>query len=172
MASPPKKKKLPFKPTALRRSAPKPTPVADDNGSDDDGLSLFRRSKEMAPIVAADRERRMKRAAQKQRELDSKTHDNEPRSSGGEKRPHEDDDGPSFFDEPRSDGTEPRAAEAESSRAMEEPATQTIQDRARFAFLCPFWCASTKNHTVNSSPLPRPNDRDTVPAPTRSTASL
>ncbi|KAH7023079.1 ubiquitin-2 like Rad60 SUMO-like-domain-containing protein [Ilyonectria destructans] len=130
MASPPKKKKLPFKPTALRRSAPKPAPVADGKGSDDDGLSLFRRSKEMAPIVAADRERRMKRAAQKQRELDTKAQDNEPRSSGGEKRPHEDDDGPSFFDEPRSDDTEPRGAEAESSRAVEEPATQTIEDRA------------------------------------------
>ncbi|KAF5669257.1 ubiquitin supergroup [Fusarium heterosporum] len=54
-------KKLPFKPTALRRAAPKPTQPEESKDSDDDGLALFRRSKEMAPIMAADLERRIKK---------------------------------------------------------------------------------------------------------------
>lgn len=57
-------KKLPFKPTALRRpSVPRPASGEDDAkpDADDDGLALFRRSKEMEPIMAADRERRLKK---------------------------------------------------------------------------------------------------------------
>ncbi|KAG5663991.1 hypothetical protein KAF25_006576 [Fusarium avenaceum] len=53
-------KKLPFKPTALRRPAPATQPE-ESKDSDDDGLALFRRAKEMAPIMAADRERRLKK---------------------------------------------------------------------------------------------------------------
>ncbi|KAM0353515.1 hypothetical protein ACHAPU_001527 [Fusarium lateritium] len=69
-------KKLPFKPTALRRAAPKPTQPEESNDSDDDSLALFRRSKEMAPIMAADLERRTKkrRAAEleaEQRQLEA-----------------------------------------------------------------------------------------------------
>ncbi|CAJ0545863.1 Ff.00g093360.m01.CDS01 [Fusarium sp. VM40] len=68
-------KKLPFKPTALRRPAPATQPE-ESKDSDDDGLALFRRAKEMAPIVAADRERRLKkrRAAEleaEQRQLEA-----------------------------------------------------------------------------------------------------
>lgn len=76
----PKKKKLPFKRTALRR-APKPTPKDDSKEGDDDDLDLFRRAKEMAPIVAADRERRMRR---KQKHEEQRR-----RSITAEKRPHE-----------------------------------------------------------------------------------
>lgn len=70
----PKKKKLPFKPTALRRTVSRPSQDGDDDNTgkkskeDDDDLALFRRGKEMAPIMAADLERRM-RKRQKQREL-------------------------------------------------------------------------------------------------------
>lgn len=97
-ASPPKKKKLPFKPTVSRRAvvaAPtasaSPANVEDSSPSNDasraDGLSLFRRSKEMAPMLAADLERRRrKKERQKQAE------DERRRSSLGEKRPHEDED--------------------------------------------------------------------------------
>ncbi|PHH86287.1 hypothetical protein CDD83_10468 [Cordyceps sp. RAO-2017] len=65
-------KKLPFKPTALRRaSLPKPAEADGDateraGGDDDDDLAIFRRSKEMEPIMAADRERRLKKRLQKQ----------------------------------------------------------------------------------------------------------
>lgn len=60
--APPKAKKLPFKPTALRRSASKfVAPVNHGKAQDDDGLDLFRRSKEMRPIMEADRERRLKK---------------------------------------------------------------------------------------------------------------
>lgn len=72
-------KKLPFKPTALRRhAAPSATPESSANGTAtqgknrekeyDDGLDLFRRSKEMEPIVAADRERRLKKKMKKAEE--------------------------------------------------------------------------------------------------------
>lgn len=64
----PRAKKLPFKPTALRKSASQKVETpADATNTDDDGLELFRRSKEMEPIMAADRERRMKKK-QKQEE--------------------------------------------------------------------------------------------------------
>ncbi|RFU78042.1 hypothetical protein TARUN_4198 [Trichoderma arundinaceum] len=74
-AAPIKKKKLPFKPTALRNAAPLPKPTAvpvkdtkrDDDG-DDDGLDLFRQAREMAPIMAAERERRLNKKKQKQAE--------------------------------------------------------------------------------------------------------
>lgn len=60
--APPKAKKLPFKPTALRRSASKfVAPANHGKAQDDDGLDLFRRSKEMQPIMEADRERRLKK---------------------------------------------------------------------------------------------------------------
>ncbi|KAI1068452.1 hypothetical protein LB507_004790 [Fusarium sp. FIESC RH6] len=63
-------KKLPFKPTALRKAAPKPSQPEEAKESDDDGLALFRRRKEMAPIMAADLERRLKkrRAAEEEEE--------------------------------------------------------------------------------------------------------
>jgi hypothetical protein len=54
-------KKLPFKPTALRKPAPKPSQPEEAKDSDDDGLALFRRRKEMAPIMAADLDRRLKK---------------------------------------------------------------------------------------------------------------
>ncbi len=82
------KKKLPFKPTALRNARPKPAPSSsteddllqasaaaghhggrsDDEDDEEDTLALFRRAKEMAPIVEADRERRMRRQQQKQQQ--------------------------------------------------------------------------------------------------------
>ncbi|KAJ6446080.1 ubiquitin supergroup [Purpureocillium lavendulum] len=83
-ASPPKKlKKLPFKPTALRKtSLPKLASSDDDDGggggggdskadakdSNDDGLALFRRSKEMEPIMEAERARRLKKKQQREEE--------------------------------------------------------------------------------------------------------
>ncbi|GJN68462.1 hypothetical protein PLICBS_002505 [Purpureocillium lilacinum] len=77
--SPPKRlKKLPFKPTALRKtSLPKHASSDDDknapddnnnSNNDDDGLALFRRAKEMEPIVAAERERRLKKKQQREEE--------------------------------------------------------------------------------------------------------
>ncbi|KAH6611042.1 hypothetical protein Trco_001062 [Trichoderma cornu-damae] len=67
------KKRLPFKPTALRNAAPlsKPVSIEDgkrsgSDGGDDDGLDLFRQAREMAPIMAAERERRLNKKKQKQ----------------------------------------------------------------------------------------------------------
>ncbi|KAI5466156.1 ubiquitin-2 like Rad60 SUMO-like-domain-containing protein [Mariannaea sp. PMI_226] len=115
LASPPKKK-LPFKPTALRRAA---AAAAKTHDSDDDGLSLFRRSKEMAPIVAADRERRLKRK-QKQRELEEQRQ-TERRMSETERPTSKDEqsDGPNPRHEPRSDDTETQ--DADSSSIAEVP---------------------------------------------------
>ncbi|KAF4448361.1 hypothetical protein F53441_8223, partial [Fusarium austroafricanum] len=97
LASPPKKK-LPFKPTALRRAA-KPAPVARDDDSSDDGLELFHRSNEMAPVVAADCEHRLKRK-QKQHEL----------GDGGRYLEDKQPNGPSSRGGPRSDDTEMQEA--------------------------------------------------------------
>ncbi|KAM0260281.1 hypothetical protein ACHAQJ_002846 [Trichoderma viride] len=76
-AAAPIKKKLPFKPTALRNAAPISKPAvsvkdskrrdgSDDDDDDDDGLDLFRQAREMAPIMAAERQRKMNRKMQKQ----------------------------------------------------------------------------------------------------------
>ncbi|KAF9774518.1 hypothetical protein IL306_007472 [Fusarium sp. DS 682] len=78
-------KKLPFKPTALRRAATKPAQSEDSKESDDDGLSLFRRAKEMAPIMAADQERRWKRNREAEQEAERKRLE-----TIGKKRPRED----------------------------------------------------------------------------------
>lgn len=63
--TPVRKKKLPFKPTALRNVAPISKPTVSVEESD---LDLFRQSKEMAPVVAADRERKLNKWKQKQEE--------------------------------------------------------------------------------------------------------
>lgn len=76
-----RKKKLPFKPTALRNVAPLSQPTvsveeskrSDGNGGDD--LDLFRQSREMAPIVAADRERKLNKWKQKQAEEERRLSD-------------------------------------------------------------------------------------------------
>ncbi|KAH0499123.1 hypothetical protein TgHK011_006339 [Trichoderma gracile] len=74
-AAPVRKKKLPFKPTALRNVAPasKPASTAEDGkkgegDDDDDGLDLFRQSREMERIVAAERERKLNKKKQKEAE--------------------------------------------------------------------------------------------------------
>ncbi|KAM6531621.1 hypothetical protein FSOLCH5_001077 [Fusarium solani] len=161
-ASPPiVKKKLPFKPTALRRlAAPKPTPTQPDEKeeevkeSDDDGLSLFRRSKEMAPIVAADRERRLKRHQKHQMDVERRT-----REAAREKRPREGSEEVVNQDEPVvSDDISPEvAAGSQSSPARPRssqisehpPATQETSDRARLEMLSAISRASTDNLAVN-----------------------
>ncbi|TFB05791.1 hypothetical protein CCMA1212_001941 [Trichoderma ghanense] len=81
-AAPVRKKKLPFKPTALRNVAPasKPASTAEDGkkregDDDDDGLDLFRQSREMERIVAAERERRLNKKKQKQAEEERRLSD-------------------------------------------------------------------------------------------------
>lgn len=81
-AAPVRKKKLPFKPTALRNVAPPPKPAVSvedskrsDGGDDDDGLDLFRQSREMAPIMAAERERKLNKKKQKQAEEERRLSD-------------------------------------------------------------------------------------------------
>ncbi|OAQ58225.1 ubiquitin supergroup [Pochonia chlamydosporia 170] len=55
-------KKLPFKATALRKAASlRAEIITNKKELESDGLDLFRRSKEMEPIVAADQERRLKK---------------------------------------------------------------------------------------------------------------
>ncbi|KAL2759138.1 hypothetical protein ACRALDRAFT_1080680 [Sodiomyces alcalophilus JCM 7366] len=56
------KRRLPFKPTALQRpAAPTPENKDKDGDTEDDGLSLFQRSKEFFPVALAEQERRRKR---------------------------------------------------------------------------------------------------------------
>lgn len=56
------KRRLPFKPTALNRpSVPTPESKDKEGETEDDGLSLFQRSKEVFPVALAEQERRRKR---------------------------------------------------------------------------------------------------------------
>ncbi|QUC18707.1 uncharacterized protein UV8b_02948 [Ustilaginoidea virens] len=66
---PPRAKRLPFKPTALRRRASTAgSPVADTKAAaEDDDLDLFRRGKEMQPVLEADRDRRLKKKKQQRK---------------------------------------------------------------------------------------------------------
>ncbi|EXA52723.1 hypothetical protein FOVG_00883 [Fusarium oxysporum f. sp. pisi HDV247] len=124
-------KKLPFKPTALRKAAPKPKPTEseDSKDSDDDGLSLFRRSKEMAPIMAADQQRRWRRHREAEQEAERKRLE-----AIGEKRPREDfpdsdgltnkDPGPKV-----SDGLPSLPGRAEGTPVTDQPLTQDGADR-------------------------------------------
>lgn len=105
-------KKLPFKPTALRKRAQAPAPTPSDEPrreevveKDDDGLSMFRRGKEMASILAADRERAMRRKEKQ------KTAERRRRSSDAENHlVHE--------------RVEKNGEEAESSRTVDVPQSQ------------------------------------------------
>ncbi|KAG5913292.1 hypothetical protein E4U42_001301 [Claviceps africana] len=64
-----KAKKLPFKPTALKKQASKGDAPADkDKAPYGDGLELFRRAKEMQSIVEADCERRLWKKKRKREE--------------------------------------------------------------------------------------------------------
>ncbi|KAF5019835.1 hypothetical protein F66182_8148 [Fusarium sp. NRRL 66182] len=122
-------KKLPFKPTALRRAAPKPSQPQDTNESDDDGLALFQRSKEMAPIMAADLERRLKKHRQHREaglEAERRKHE-----AVGEKRPREDSEDVNHSD------SDDRKVKLQSSPArpsnetpvQDQPSTQTRAGR-------------------------------------------
>ncbi|KAL2209830.1 hypothetical protein CC79DRAFT_1354681 [Sarocladium strictum] len=93
---PPPKKKLPFKPKAIRRPPSTALPTSSnnisstqaiDNDDDNDVLALFRRAGEMAPRLAEDLERRKKKKQERQMKKESERR----RSSGG-KRHHDDED--------------------------------------------------------------------------------
>ncbi|KAF4976280.1 hypothetical protein FZEAL_7031 [Fusarium zealandicum] len=127
----PKLKKLPFKPTALRRAAPKPTQTEETKEGGDDDLYLFRRSKEMAPIVAADAERRLKRRQKlREAELDPKRSQLE---SSGEKRAREVSEDLSHeslaSDDMDAEITGLQSPVPPASEALDQPLTQSRVDR-------------------------------------------
>ncbi|KAG6010619.1 hypothetical protein E4U21_005117 [Claviceps maximensis] len=87
---PPKAKKLPFKPTALRKTAARADSPADNHKArHGDGLELFRRSKEMQPIMEAERERRLMKKKQREEEEEEAARR---RAATAGKRPWEDGD--------------------------------------------------------------------------------
>ncbi|CAM1506988.1 Fc.00g066290.m01.CDS01 [Cosmosporella sp. VM-42] len=142
-ASSPRKKKLPFKPTALRRAAPKSSPKDEDKEDEDDVLALFRRSKEMAPIVAADRERRMRR---KQRHAEEERK----RAAVAGKRPLQVSDVEEAV-VASSEGREGRHPEEDEPMVIDDgPAvdrSMTVTgDSFKFASLAPSSRTSTKKH--------------------------
>ncbi|KAG6014862.1 hypothetical protein E4U54_004760, partial [Claviceps lovelessii] len=90
---PPKAKKLPFKPTALGKTASR---LAGAGGASadtkkeqygDDGLDLFRRSKEMQPIMEAERERRLLRKKRKQKQKQDQEEERRKAAATAGKRP-------------------------------------------------------------------------------------
>jgi hypothetical protein len=129
-------KKLPFKPTALRKAAPKPSQPEESKESDDDGLALFRRRKEMAPIMAADLERRLKkrRAAEEEEERRRL-------QTTGEKRTRDDSEDAKDSEipiqgEPSNAHEGPSSAQLNNETPIAEPAsTQDGHDQTRSASL-------------------------------------
>lgn len=129
-------KRLPFKPTALRKAAPKPSQPEEANGSDDDGLSLFSRRKEMEPIVQADRDRRTKkrRAAdleEERRQLET-TEEKQARDEPEDAK----DSGVLSQDDSNNVQEDPPSVQPSSDTLVAELAsTQDGAECARFAFL-------------------------------------
>ncbi|GKT40100.1 protein ESC2 [Colletotrichum spaethianum] len=122
------KRRLPFKPTALRqKSDPKPAPK-DNNEDDDDGLSLFKRSAEFFPVAVAEQERRMKRKqAERERSSQARSPDDEtkptPKASEGPGRRHD--------EEAREPGTPPSKRSRTSDESPEsriKPSQTTRRD--------------------------------------------
>ncbi|PFH55930.1 hypothetical protein XA68_17374 [Ophiocordyceps unilateralis] len=86
-------KKLPFKPTALRKTFLSHLNSAhSDAKNDDDGLDLFRRSKEMERVAEADRERRLKKKQKQALE----EHQGQQTDGLGKRSRQSYDDGPDF----------------------------------------------------------------------------
>ncbi|WYZ42898.1 hypothetical protein EsH8_VI_000597 [Colletotrichum jinshuiense] len=89
------KRRLPFKPTALRqKSDPKPAPKENEE-DDDDGLSLWKRSAEVFPLAVAEQERRMKRKqAEREKSSQAQSLDDEAKSTPrASEEPSKDDNG-------------------------------------------------------------------------------
>ncbi|KZL88205.1 hypothetical protein CI238_01215 [Colletotrichum incanum] len=111
------KRRLPFKPTALRqKSDPKPAPKDHNEDDDDDGLSLFKRSAEFFPVTVAEQERRMKRK-QAEREKSSQA-----RSPDGKTKPTpraSEEPGRSDDEEARDPGTPPSKRSRTSDESPE-----------------------------------------------------
>lgn len=66
MSDPAPKRRLPFKPTALRKSKSDAEAAKASEDGEDDDLALFRRSRHMMPLMTADAERRVKREKEKE----------------------------------------------------------------------------------------------------------
>ncbi|KAM5355794.1 hypothetical protein ACJ41O_002440 [Fusarium nematophilum] len=136
-ASPPKVQKklkgLPFKPTALRRAAAQKAAQSEESKeAEDNGLDLFRRSKEMAPRVEADLERRVKK---RQAELEAARRRSE--AATRDKRPREcDDDEIVNHEQPQDLGTGVIGPQSPAQEAgnedLDHPLTQNRSDRTRF----------------------------------------
>ncbi|XEU97936.1 hypothetical protein FSHL1_003223 [Fusarium sambucinum] len=129
-------KKLPFKPTAMRKAAPKPTQPEEANDSDDDGLALFSRRKEMVSVMQADIDRRSKKRRasdfeEERRQLEA-TEEKPARD-----KPEDVQDSRVFSQGDHNDVQEdlPSAQPSEETPAAEEASAQDGADGARFA--CP-----------------------------------
>ncbi|RGP61189.1 ubiquitin supergroup [Fusarium sporotrichioides] len=129
-------KKLPFKPTALRKAAPKPSQPEDANDSNDDGLALFRRRKEMEPIMQADLDRRSKKRhaadlEEERRQLEA----TEEKRARDEPKDVQDSGGFSQDDSNNIQEDLPSVQPSNETPAAEQASTQDGADCARFAFL-------------------------------------
>lgn len=142
---------LPFKPTAIgRRNKPRPKP--DD--SDDDGLYLFRRSKRMAPIIAADNQRHWDRK-QRQREQREKRR---LEAAAGEKRALE--EAQQLDGEAHSDNVEAQGVNSGTLEGQDFPTTQKDDDRARFVSSSdPFVCCTDALCRELATPPPSKRSR-------------
>ncbi|KEY72567.1 hypothetical protein S7711_05637 [Stachybotrys chartarum IBT 7711] len=160
----PRRKKLPFKPTALRKDTPKKDPppgVADakrqGGDEDDDGLELFRRAREMAPIMAQDRERRLLKKQKQEAKVEERR-----LSGAGEKRPLVDEEEDGGVADAPTDTT----LDAESAQAVEDD-TDTLDE--------PLMTAASHHDNAKVIVTPPPSKRikhDQHSSPLRPSSSM
>ena len=125
----PPKKKLPFKPTALWKAA-QPTPKPSGETKDDGFDSIFRRSGDMAAIIAADQERRLKKMRRREEKREQR------RLSAGKKRSLDDEEEEDLYGvEPEYDSSPknvPTQADAGDNHVPADESGTVVGDSFRY----------------------------------------
>ncbi|RDA91774.1 hypothetical protein CP533_4769 [Ophiocordyceps camponoti-saundersi (nom. inval.)] len=169
-------KKLPFKPTALRKQFLSNLNAASGEAKrEDDGLDLFRRSKEMERVAEADRERRLRKKLQQEKRRRQSDDDlgKRPRDDGQEVEG----DGP--FSEhgpasPRraSTGEEDKvAARLSVTNERSEPVTPPTSKRSRLDYATPSRMPVLGLEEVEATAIDSPSARVACSRPQHQTPS-
>ncbi|RDA84661.1 hypothetical protein CP532_3524 [Ophiocordyceps camponoti-leonardi (nom. inval.)] len=161
-------KKLPFKPTALRKQFLSNLSAAGsdtDAKRDDDGLDLFRRSKEMERVADADRERRLKKKLQqeKRRRHDSQeAQGNDPFSEDGRAPSRRASTG---------DQDSAAANNLSPTRELSDPVTPPASKRSRLDHTTPSRTTVSNSDDVETAVIDSPSARVARSRPQHQTPS-
>ncbi|RCI14672.1 hypothetical protein L249_6785 [Ophiocordyceps polyrhachis-furcata BCC 54312] len=169
-------KKLPFKPTALRKQFLSNLNAAgSDAKRDDDGLDLFRRSREMARVVEADRERQLKKKLQqeKQRRQSDDGSGKRPRDDGQEIKDDDpfSEDGPALSRRASTREEEKAAAVLSQTKEPSDPITPPASKRSRLDHRTPSKITAPSLDDVETAAIDPPSARVACPRPQLQTPS-